>query len=222
MLRYKEYNDENIVCANIRKVYTIVGRTYSGYGVNRYIQCNWNEDSRPHVESWLSYSCGNVVVFTNRIQAENFLGNFLRSKTRRTQCSISWEIKEHKPSGYKAYDYEYRLIERYDDEYGYYYKLRLEKCERAKHEDEIETTIDNKCTLETKLVELDNLVLEVKNILKVKEDSISTQEAIEKVKDLIMKYDIRVGEVYEEYEILNYVQDNFYPEDIVEVDYRWR
>lgn len=221
------------------KVYVIVGRARNRYhDINRCIQCDYYS-TRPYINSYMGYRSDKVVVFTSKNQAKNFLRNFLDSKRRRMQYEIDWEIIEYKPYGRKSYAIEYTLIEKKFSEYGWFYTPRIDKCKKIHNElvsistsiEEISKPIETKTNLsilENKLAELDSLVLDVRCLLDdtKKEEVLSQQDAIAKVKDLIMKYDIRVCDVYDDSEIIDYVQNNFYPEDIVEVecypDYFWR
>jgi hypothetical protein len=178
----------------------------------------------------MGYRSDKVVVFTTKTQAQNFLSNFSKSKRRRIQYIIDWEIIEYKPSRHKSCDIDYKLVEKFDDDYGYFYTLSVIDWRRIPREVEINSTCDNinehttNNTLETKLAELDNLVLDVRGLLENAKKVSSPQEAIDEIKDLIMKYDIRVDEVYEDDEIIDYVQNNFLPEDLIDSfhDYYWR
>ena len=258
MERYKLCRDS---IADIDEVYTIVGKTGNGHGRNRYVQYN-PESDRPIIVTYAAYTSKNLIVFTNKVAAENFLGNFLSSRSRRQQYNIEWEIIQYKPHGYKSRLSEYELIDKFDKEYGYYYKLKLIETKYLKEKEKM--SIDVKFVeLDNKLLELDNLVLELKNLVKdssTKDINCYTyEEALELVKALVEKHSLCIDEVYdydnivdavrdlsrsiddvydsydiEEYvkdnycindlytedEILDYVHDNMYPEDLVVIDWK--
>lgn len=245
MERYKLSSDS---IANIDKVYTIVGKTGNGYGRNRYVQHN-PESDRPMIVTFTGYTSRNVIVFTNRIAAENFLGNFLSSKSRRQQYNIDWEIIQYKPYGYKSRLREYELISKFDREYGYYYKLKLIKTEYLEEEEKM--SFDTKFVeLENKLLSLNNAVYELKDAVKNTQHKFNLEDYLDSLEhgsddiDTILKYvvdnfdvtdvysedDIEdamknnsyldISELFTDDEIIDYVQNNLYPEDLVSIDWR--
>lgn len=205
-----------------KKVYTITGKTNSLFGrKSRYIQIS--SSGKPCIATSTGYSAHNVIVFTDIFQAANFLRNFTNSKLRKTKKFIDWEVVEYKPWGNTSKYLEYKLNECFDSDYGYYYRPKLISNKSTNMASSKHT--DSKVSLDSKLDELNYLVLEVKSLVN-KDEEMTTNEAIDKVKNLISKYDIRINEVFSEDDILDYVQSNFYPEDIVKAecypDYHWR